>query len=217
MDFTPAEAQQATASSSTVHPPPPQDPSFHDDSSPSTSTRTLRSSARVKAAKDKGKQKETTPEQVTELGRITRSSAQASKRTRETQNKGKGKQQEDSSVPRATKKFAWSLTLFSSSMTDGPWLSRTRRTTQQQLQPVTAGGLTINEPSRDTKGKKRAIPDPFSDDDNSPTSSSKRTKTASTPYSLRSRGDSSGMPKKSRCVLVTAVAPQSSFLARGAL
>ncbi|KAH9975693.1 hypothetical protein BGW80DRAFT_1123748, partial [Lactifluus volemus] len=39
---------------------------------------------------------------------------------------------------------------------------RARRTTY----PVTSSALTINEPTRDTKGKKRAAPETLSEDNN---------------------------------------------------
>ena len=53
--------------------------------------------------------------------------------------------------------------------------------------------LTINEPIRDLKGKKRAAPEPTEDD--SSASSTKRLKTSG--YALRSQSE---MPRKSRLV-----------------
>ncbi|KAJ7625532.1 hypothetical protein FB45DRAFT_921679 [Roridomyces roridus] len=58
--------------------------------------------------------------------------------------------------------------------------------------------LTINEPVRDPKGKKRAAPEPTSDDEESAGPSTKRPRTTS--YSLRSSTvkDSTDMPRKTR-------------------
>ncbi|KAJ8462760.1 hypothetical protein ONZ45_g17818 [Pleurotus djamor] len=69
---------------------------------------------------------------------------------------------------------------------DAPRASkRTRRTT--------AVPLTINEPPKDTKGKKRAAPEPSSEDEAQ--ASTKRPKTG---YSLRSKSnlDTTSMPRK---------------------
>jgi hypothetical protein len=104
MDLTPSEAQQHTASSSIVPPLQPQDSPSPEDLSPSTSSRTLRSSSRAKTVKEKGKQVEfsETPQETT---RVTRSSNQTSKRPRDQQGKGKAKQTEDPAAQRPLKKF----------------------------------------------------------------------------------------------------------------
>ncbi|KAH8075865.1 hypothetical protein BXZ70DRAFT_712273 [Cristinia sonorae] len=142
-----------------------------------TETKTLRSSARVKA---KQKEKETVNAASSSSSAATSSSATTTtKRTRESTTAAKGKGKEvavDESTTRATK--------------------RARRTTY----PISAG-VTINEPVKDPKGKKRAAPEPTSDDDitTATTSSSKRTRTTSA-YSLRSRTETQAtiadMPKK---------------------
>ena len=85
------------------------------------------------------------------------------------------------------------------------WLSpRARRVTF----PPQSSGLSIQEPPRDIKGKKRALPEATSDEDTSVASSStlKRPRTATSSYSLRSRSDLPlteplEMPKKTRYVL----------------
>ncbi|KAF7308316.1 Ubiquitin-protein ligase [Mycena chlorophos] len=62
-----------------------------------------------------------------------------------------------------------------------------------------ASALTINEPVRDPKGKKRAAPEPSTSDEEAPGPSTKRTRTTS--YSLRSSAKETGstsMPRKSR-------------------
>ncbi|KAJ7210562.1 hypothetical protein GGX14DRAFT_321812, partial [Mycena pura] len=84
-----------------------------------------------------------------------------------------------------------------------PSRSRSKRTAKSQSKDprrniVSAQpALTINEPVRDPKGKKRAAPEPNSDDE-SAGPSTKRARTTS--YSLRSSTvkDSSNMPRKSR-------------------
>ncbi|KAF8889303.1 hypothetical protein BD779DRAFT_1611065 [Infundibulicybe gibba] len=147
----------------------------------------LRSSARVKAAKQKakavkaqGKERDTTqldqlpaeaPSSDTLLSRLTRTSA--AKRPRETtSSKGKNRDTSDETTTRTNK--------------------RTRRSTLPASTP-----LTINEPVKDLKGKKRAAPEPSSEDENSNEPSAKRLK--KTAYSLRSSTTQiSNMPKKSR-------------------
>jgi E3 ubiquitin-protein ligase TRIP12 len=71
-------------------------------------------------------------------------------------------------------------------------------------QPV-PGTLTINEPTRDPKGKKRAAPESVSDSEDIPASSSssnKRPRPSTSSYSLRSREvvTSPTMPRKTKCV-----------------
>ncbi|KAI0091468.1 hypothetical protein BDY19DRAFT_983799 [Irpex rosettiformis] len=135
----------------------------------------LRSSARVKAAKEKEKEKERVSAE-----QQPSASSSSSKRSREAATaKGKGKEVDEPT--RATK--------------------RARRTTY----PI-AAPLTINEPAKDLKGKKRAAPGSTSEDDTTVASASapvKRTRTTSN-YSLRSRTEatqSTDMPKKTRSSL----------------
>ena len=72
--------------------------------------------------------------------------------------------------------------------------------------PPQSSGLSIQEPPRDIKGKKRAVPEATSDEDTSaPPSILKRPRTVTSPYSLRSRSDLPlteplEMPKKTRYV-----------------
>ncbi|KAI5117508.1 hypothetical protein M0805_003913 [Coniferiporia weirii] len=74
---------------------------------------------------------------------------------------------------------------------------RSSKRTRRAAPPPTATALIINEPTKDYKGKKRAIPESVSEDESTP-SSSKRIRSSSS-YSLRSRKEpSSQMPKKSR-------------------
>lgn len=124
-------------------------------SSTSSSNRVVRSSARVRAAKVKGKGKDSDPESIST--RITRSV--------------KGKDPIDSETPR----------------------KNPRRST---------AALSINEPPKDHKGKKRAIEPPSDEEPSaSASSTSKRLRTLSS-YSLRSLGTapdpSPRMPRKTR-------------------
>ena len=83
-------------------------------------------------------------------------------------------------------------------LTSGAHASRcsTRRSTLPPTAP-----LTINEPSKDAKGKKRAVPDENSEEE-AATSASAPVKRSKTGYSLRPRGEtnatSTDMPKKTR-------------------
>ncbi|KAF8262629.1 hypothetical protein EI94DRAFT_1773142 [Lactarius quietus] len=90
-----------------------------------------------------------------------------------------------------------SFFLSSISPFDDSFLHRARRTTYPPPP------LTINEPTRDTKGKKRAAAELPSEDisASAPAGPSKRPRSATTAYALRSRSDatqSSEMPKKMR-------------------
>ncbi|KAJ3552880.1 hypothetical protein NM688_g3918 [Phlebia brevispora] len=136
----------------------------------SLETKVLRSSARVKAAKQKEKEKERVPTDQQS------SSSSSSKRSREsTSSKGKGKEVAEESS-RAGK--------------------RARRTTYSVSAP-----LTINEPTKDLKGKKRAVPEDNSEEETITSISApvKRTRTTNS-YSLRSRDTTTpnDMPKKPR-------------------
>ncbi|CEL61949.1 E3 ubiquitin-protein ligase TRIP12 [Rhizoctonia solani AG-1 IB] len=64
---------------------------------------------------------------------------------------------------------------------DDPRPAKRPRRSAPAATPSTSNGITINEPKRDSKGKKRAAPDPDSDD---PATSPKKHKS---PYSLRNR------------------------------
>ncbi|KAH7913854.1 hypothetical protein BJ138DRAFT_1177757 [Hygrophoropsis aurantiaca] len=161
----------------------PQAPPQQLEHLPSTSTsssveaRSLRSSARVKAAKQKEKEKDqeknkevesAEPSSAAALSENTRGTrATRSKRTRE-DTTGKGKAKELSEESYAASK-------------------RARRAT---FPSASNPSLTINEPEKDRKGKKRAAPEGDSEEDIASTSlssSSKRTRTTS--YSLRSKLD----------------------------
>ncbi|KAI0352109.1 hypothetical protein OH77DRAFT_1428880 [Trametes cingulata] len=105
------------------------------------------------------------------------SSSSSSKRIRDsTSHKGKGKEVVD----------------------DSRLSKRARRSTF----PATSA-LTINEPPKDSKGKKRAAPEDHSEDDDSAAAASvpKKLKRATSAYSLRPRGDNqsaSDMTRKTR-------------------
>ncbi|KAF9221474.1 hypothetical protein BS17DRAFT_758087 [Gyrodon lividus] len=147
--------------------------------------------ARVKAAKQKEKEREQardkdsdSAEQSAALPENTRSSkptTSKNKRSREVASgQGKAKDSNDDST-RASK--------------------RARRAT---FPSTSTSSLTINEPTKDRKGKKRAAPEADSEEEGANlalSSSSKRTRT--TTYSLRSRAGpstsiSAPMPKKSK-------------------
>ncbi|KAG8220830.1 hypothetical protein J3R82DRAFT_2323 [Butyriboletus roseoflavus] len=151
----------------------------------------LRESLAVKAARQKEKEREqardkdsdaveqsSTPSENT---RTLKPTTSKNKRSREVASgKGKAKDSTDDST-RVSK--------------------RARRTT---FPSTSASSLTINEPTKDRKGKKRAAPEADSEEEggnSAALSSSKRTRT--TAYSLRSRAGPSTsisvpMPKKSR-------------------
>ncbi|KAG1728087.1 hypothetical protein EDB19DRAFT_1897431 [Suillus lakei] len=140
----------------------------------------IRSSARVKAAKQKEKEREQAKDRegdsaeqsvavLSESTRETRSITQAKNKRPREGSSGNGKSKE----------------------------TRARRAT---LPSASAPPLAITEPTKDRKGKKRAAPEPDSEEEGqSATLSSKRTRT--TAYSLRSRTDASTsasapMPRK---------------------
>ncbi|KDR80639.1 hypothetical protein GALMADRAFT_240990 [Galerina marginata CBS 339.88] len=183
MDLRPIHHSEATSSSSasTTH------PSLPDTYSATTSeTKPIRSSARVKAAKHKAQVKDPeSPNQTQEPGtssthpsesistRNTRASSVKGVRSREG-NSGKGKAKEVPQEPAS------------------------RSNKRQRRNPTsTTTSLTINEPIRDPKGKKRAAPE--TDDEEIAGPSTKRTKTSA--YSLRSTSSSAHtleMPRKLR-------------------
>ncbi|THU92737.1 hypothetical protein K435DRAFT_671560 [Dendrothele bispora CBS 962.96] len=138
---------------------------------------TLRSSARVKAAKQKSQERYQAKDRNLNTDQQTPSSSAdsptsrgnpSSKRSRESaQGKGKGKDTNEE-PPR-------------------------RRTRRSGVSSNTS--LSINEPVRDPKGKKRAVPEP-SDDEEAVGPSNKRSRTS---YGLRSQtSQSHEMPKKNR-------------------
>ncbi|KAI0628036.1 hypothetical protein C8Q77DRAFT_1068746 [Trametes polyzona] len=164
MDST--QPQAATSSSS---------PNLAHTEAPSQATasesKVLRTSARVKAAKQKEKQKERSSVDSQQTP------SSSSKRVRDnTSHKGKGKEVADES--RASK--------------------RARRSTY----PATSA-LTINEPAKDSKGKKRAAPEDHSEEDETAaaTSATKKLKRPTSAYTLRPRADNQGtsdMTRKTR-------------------
>ncbi|PIL24628.1 transporter [Ganoderma sinense ZZ0214-1] len=157
--------QPQAASTSSPYPAHTDEPSQPGSSEP----KVLRSSARVKAAKQKEKQNQRTQQDPSQA-----SSSSSSKRIRD--NKGKGREVADET--RTTK--------------------RTRRVTLPA-----PSALTINEPTKDAKGKKRAAPEDHSDDDGTTAtpSAAKKPRRATSAYSLRPRGDHQGasdMTRKTR-------------------
>ncbi|KAG6812730.1 hypothetical protein H0H92_000947 [Tricholoma furcatifolium] len=182
MDLQPIHHQQA-ASSASASTSRQQD---QDSTSLPTDSKTLRSSARVKAAKQKPKHKSidkdtaaptqhpsssSAPLTDTLVPRTSRSTTLKLKRSREALNT-KGKAKATDSLEETT--------------------SRTTRRTRRGPVP-TSTPLTINEPTTDSKGKKRAAPEPASDEDDT-TAPSKRQRTG---YSLRSNTQPA-MPRKTR-------------------
>ncbi|TFK74978.1 hypothetical protein BDN72DRAFT_886090 [Pluteus cervinus] len=151
----------------------------------SSGPRPVRSSTRIKAAqqksktKAKGKEREaidpqpstsTTPQETT-TSRVTRSTSTRNRNPRDSSANKAGNESHELVNPRASK--------------------RPRRSA-----PVTSAALVINEPPRDLKGKKRAAPEPTSEEEAGP---SKRLRTTS--YSLRSTTTataSQSMPRKSK-------------------
>jgi E3 ubiquitin-protein ligase TRIP12 len=192
--------QQEASSSSTFQ------PILQSSSSASASTtsepRALRSSARVKAAKEKekGKEREVGDQPPQDSSRISRTPSQSNpgKRARVTStSKGKAKDTTEETSARPNKRFVDPDNTPLAVLTS---LDRARRATH----PITSTALTIQEPLRDPKGKKRALPESNSDEETPTASSStnKRTRTTSA-YSLRSRTDLTlseplEMPKKTR-------------------
>ena len=153
-------------------------------------TKALRSSARVKAAKQKERQKERPSAE-----QHPATSSAPAKRPREPANaKGKGKETDEPSRPGKrcvhASCYNWACLTACSN-------ARARRAPHH---PISAP-LTINEPAKDPKGKKRAVPDEPSDGEGGTSISApaKRTRTTST-YSLRSRDTATtpDMPKKTR-------------------
>ncbi|KAJ7087705.1 hypothetical protein C8R43DRAFT_908830 [Mycena crocata] len=144
--------------------------SIHQASSSSTSEHQLqqtevRSSARVKAAKQKAKDND-----------FEQSSSALPPARSKSKRSTKSKAKESPETATATRPA-----------------KRARRNAPPAQPP-----LTINEPVRDPKGKKRAAPEPNSDEEESAGPSTKRPRTTS--YSLRSSTvkDPNDMPRKTR-------------------
>ncbi|KAH9944969.1 uncharacterized protein BXZ73DRAFT_38598 [Epithele typhae] len=161
MDSTQPQAATSSSSPISAHPEEPSQPE-------SSEPKVLRTSARVKAAKQKERQNQRPQPDSSAVSIPT-----PTKRSRD---KGKGREVPDEA--RGTK--------------------RTRRSTL----PATSA-LTINEPPKDTKGKKRAAPEDHSEDENpvATSSASKKLRRATSAYSLRPRTDSqtaSDMTRKTR-------------------
>ncbi|KAI9510528.1 hypothetical protein F5148DRAFT_1274737 [Russula earlei] len=166
-----------------------EEPSLQTHIIPSDSSRTLRSATRAWAAKLKVAKDNDIPDQTTSAPAES-SSPQIrstyhpypSKRTRDTKGKGKSHEVvEEQPASRSNKKG--------------------RRTTC----PITPSALTINEPTRDIKGKKRAAPETLPEEltTSAVPGPSKRPRSAISAYALRSRSDItqpsvSKMPKKLR-------------------
>ena len=169
------------------------DPSISTPSAATVETKTLRSSARVKAARQKEKERERAS-----ADHPGSSSSSSSRRTRETTNsKGKGKEVADE-PSRPGKRYVHASGCCLKPACNVVPPPRARRSAY----PATAP-LIINEPPKDAKGKKRARSEDNSDSEAAASVSApvKRTRTTST-YSLRSRdtATTSEMPKKPRCV-----------------
>lgn len=215
MDLQPHHRLPTASSSNTTPSQPPQSELLHFSS---TSTlvstpelRPTRSSARVKAAKQKEKERDQTrdkdsdsaeqPVLLPEHPRTSKSTPSKFKRPREVSTgKGKAKDLNDGST-RSSKRFVCSAAIYYFPLMFAFYHgSRARRVT---LPSSSTSTLTINEPTKDTKGKKRAAPEADSEEEvqNTTLSSTKRTRIA--PYSLRSRLDisapsSPSMPKKTK-------------------
>ncbi|KAF8817458.1 hypothetical protein BYT27DRAFT_7074713 [Phlegmacium glaucopus] len=184
MDLSPIHYQEATSSSSVSNVHHQQE---HFSPATSSEPKPIRSSARVKAAKQKlqlsskSKDSESTntePEPGTSAGppesistRSTRTSPAKTSRLREG-NTGKGKDKEVL-----------------------PETSSRNHKRPRRNPPSTPSSLTINEPIRDPKGKKRAAPEPEEEDTAGPSVKRSRTST----YSLRSSTTHlPEMPRKAR-------------------
>ncbi|KAI9429610.1 ubiquitin-protein ligase [Lactarius indigo] len=189
MDLSHSNSQQAISASfpqSTQTDPQLPPSSLQSTSIPSDSSRTLRSSTRAKAPKQKVAKDNNISDQTTSTPAESSSSRQTPRSTFHLRN--------DSPLM---------LTV------DYPFpLHRGRRTTY----PVTAPPLTINEPTRDTKGKKRAAAEAPSEDlsASAPPGPSKRPRSATTAYALRSRSDAIQSSRSSSGSMLRPIFRQSS-------
>ena len=165
MDST--QPQAATSSSSPL-PAHTEDPSQPGSSEP----KVLRTSARVKAAKQKEKHNQRTQQDPSQSA-----ASSSSKRTRD--NKGKGREAADEA--RASNGMSRGMQFHVHSL----FPVRCRSTRRATLSATST--LTINETSKDVKGPKRAAPEDHSDDDKTAAtpSSAKKPHRATSAYSLR--------------------------------
>ncbi|KAG1850714.1 hypothetical protein F4604DRAFT_1907303, partial [Suillus subluteus] len=192
MDYQPIHQQEATSSSVSLQPLESEQAQFPLTSA-SVSTidsKPIRSSARVKAAKQKEKEREQAKDR--EGDSAEQSVAVPSESTRETRSATQAKNKRPREGSSGNGKFK-----ESSEETARVSRSRVHRAT---LPSASAPPFAITEPTKDRKGKKRAAPEPDSEEEGqNATLSSKRTRT--TAYSLRSRTDASTsasapMPRK---------------------
>lgn len=192
MDYQPINQQEATSSSVSLQPLESEQAQFPSTSA-SVSTvdsKPIRSSARVKAAKQKEKEREQAKDR--EGDSAEQSVAVPSESTRETRSAAQAKNKRPREGSSGNGKFK-----ESSEETARVSRSRAHRAT---LPSASAPPFAITEPTKDRKGKKRAAPEPDSEEEGpNATLSSKRTRT--TAYSLRSRTDASTsasapMPRK---------------------
>lgn len=198
MDLSSIRLQEPASSSSALNTQQP-----HLSPATSSEPKPIRSSARVKAAKQKlqlsSKSKDTEPtnaelEPGTSTGppelistRSTRTSPTKTSRLREG-NTGKGNKEVFSEASSRSHKRLVPCVIRS-------YLDLVRPRPRRNL-PSTSSPLTINEPVRDPKGKKRAAPEP--EEENTAGPSLKRSRTST--YSLRSSTTHlPEMPRKARC------------------
>lgn len=194
MDYQPIHQQEATSSSVSLQPLESEQAHFPSTSAPVSTidSKPIRSSARVKAAKQKEKEREQAKDR--EGDSAEQSVAVPSESTRETRSITQAKSKRPREGSSGNGKFK-----ESSEETARVSKSRAHRAT---LPSASAPPLAITEPIKDRKGKKRAAPEPDSEEEGqSATLSAKRTRT--TAYSLRSRTDASTstsapMPRKSK-------------------
>ncbi|TDL21828.1 hypothetical protein BD410DRAFT_771174 [Rickenella mellea] len=140
--------------------------SSHHNHNQQNTERTLRSSTRVRAAlKEKEVVIESEESPPARLSRTRTNSNNAAQKRPRDLSAGKGK----GTTPN----------------------KRTRRATFA----APSGALTINEPTRDPKGKKRAAPETTDEDEAPPSTSAKKLRSSTSAYSLRSRNNTH-MPKK---------------------
>lgn len=185
MDSTQSQAATSSSSPTSAH---TEEPSH----SAASESKALRTSARVKAAKQKEKQKDRSSADTQQA------SSSTSKRARDSSsNKGKGKEVADES--RASKRYVRSFFRLT------PRLNMALHDSARRSTYPATSALTINEPTKDTKGKKRAAPEDHSEDDETAAAStaSKKLRHPTSAYSLRPRSDNqaaSDMTRKTRCV-----------------
>lgn len=182
MDLQPIHNQEATTSASA----PTSDLDF---STTAADYRALRTSARVKAAKQKsqakGKGKErdsTNPEQSSSSTVTLSPDPVASRAIRAT--------------PRSKRSREAVVGKAKTNESPDETANRSNKRARRSILPASSP-LTIDEPVQDPKGKKRAVPEPSSDDE----SAGPSTKRPRTSYSLRSNTTLTEileMPRKSR-------------------